>query len=62
MDLKQLSTFKSLIDQYLRTIRLMQVRFIEPSKLHAGVIIPRATSTRSLSRRWQRGGGVVDWK
>lgn len=33
-------TFKSVIDQYLRTVRPMHMEFVEPSKRHADVIIP----------------------
>jgi uridine kinase len=33
-------TFKSVIDQYLRTVRPMHMEFVEPSKRYADVIIP----------------------
>ncbi len=34
-------TVESVIDQYLRTVRLMHLEFVEPSKRYADVIIPR---------------------
>ncbi len=34
-------TVESVIDQYLKTVRLMHLEFVEPSKRYADVIIPR---------------------
>ena len=34
-------TMESVIEQYLQTVRLMHMEFVEPSKRHADVIIPR---------------------
>ena len=33
-------TVESVIDQYLHTVRLMHLEFVEPSKRYADVIIP----------------------
>ena len=33
-------TVQSVIDQYLATVRPMHLKFVEPSKRHADVIIP----------------------
>jgi uridine kinase len=33
-------TVESVIEQYLHTVRLMHLEFVEPSKRHADVIIP----------------------
>jgi uridine kinase len=34
-------TMESVVEQYLRTVRLMHLEFVEPSKRYADVIIPR---------------------
>jgi uridine kinase len=39
-------TVDSVLDQYLHTVRPMYFQFIEPSKLHADVIVPRGGENR----------------
>jgi len=39
-------TFDSVIEQYETTVRPMYLRFIEPSRLHADIIVPRGGENR----------------
>jgi uridine kinase len=39
-------TFDSVIEQYEATVRPMYLRFIEPSRLHADIIVPRGGENR----------------
>jgi uridine kinase len=39
-------TMESVIEQYQKTVRPMYVQFIEPSKQHADIIIPRGGKNR----------------
>jgi uridine kinase len=44
--LERSRTFDSVIEQYESTVRPMYLRFIEPSRLHADIIVPRGGENR----------------
>lgn len=55
-------SYQSVVDQYLNTVKPMHEQFVEPSKRHADVIVPRGGENRlavsmlaSRIREWLRG-------